>query len=174
MTTSQQPIVHRRELAILDLIHRLPEHDRGNHDALIHAALRDELTELGYPEESYSLGKIHSDTDEDHGWSYLVDVTMDGSTQVARVTALYEELAAISGFRSRVADFAEHALQRLEGPGQQIYVSDYINGVGDRIDLWITDLATGEEVWRAQPLATCIDVLDAIDTAVERRARTVR
>lgn len=170
MSITQQPIVHRRELDILALIRRVPEHDRGNYNALIHAALRDELTELGYPEESYELGKIHSDTDEDHGWSYLVDVTMDGSTQVARVTALYEELAAISGFRSRVADFAEHALQRLEGAGQQIYVSDYINGVGDRIDLWITDLATSEEVWRAQPLATCIHVLDVIDEEIERRA----
>lgn len=169
MTTTQQPIVHRRELDILALIHRLPEHDRGNYDALIHAALRDELTELGYPKESYRLGKIHSDTEEDHGWSYLVDVTTTGVTQVARVTALYEELAAISGFRSRVADFAEHALQRLQGPGQQIYVSDYINGIGDRIDLWITDATSGEELWRAQPLATCIHVLDVINAEIDRR-----
>lgn len=170
MATTQQPIVHRRELDILTLIRRVPEHDFGNCDALIHAAVRDELTKLGYPEGSYVLGEIHSDTEGDDGWSYLVDVAMDGASQVARVTALYEELAAIADFRSKVADFAEHALQRLAGPGRRIYVSDYINGVGDRIDLWITDATTGEEVWRDQPLATCIHVLDAIDEEIERRA----
>lgn len=173
MTTTQQPIVHRRELDILALIHRLPEHDRGNYDALIHAALRDELTELGYPQESYELGDIHSDTESDAGWTYLVNVTTAGVTQVARVTALYEELAAISGSRSQVADFAEHALQRLQEPGQRIYVRDYIKGIGDRIDLWITDATTGEELWRAQPLATCIHVLDAIDEEIENRAAAI-
>lgn len=76
--------------------------------------------------------------------------------------ALYEELAAISGFRSQAPDFAEQNHQRLQGPGQQIYVSDDVSGAGDRIDLWITDLATGEELWRAQPLATCTHVLDSL------------
>lgn len=170
MTTAHQPIVHRRQLDLLSLLHRVPEHDRGNSGALIRAALREVLTRAGYQEGTYELGEIFPDTEEDHGWSFLVDVTIAGVIRVARVTALYEELAAIAGFRSRVADFAEHALQRLAGPGNQIYVSDYINGTGDRIDLWITNAITGEELWRAQPLATYIDVLDATNEELDRRA----
>lgn len=38
MTNIQQPLAHRRELDLLALIRRVPEHDRGNYEALIHAA----------------------------------------------------------------------------------------------------------------------------------------
>lgn len=169
MTTVQQPIAHRPKLDLLNLMHSLPEHDLGDCDAIIRVALCEELTRAGYQEGTYELGEIHPDAEEDHGRSYVIDVMTAGVIQFARVTALYEELAAIAGFRSQVADFAEHALERLAAPGQQVYVSDYINGAGDRIDLWITDSKTGEEVWRAQPLATCIDVLDAINVSLDRR-----
>lgn len=174
MTTHIKPLIHRDELDLLGLMAHVPEHDLGNYDALIHAALRDELEQAGYTADDLQLGEIHDDDDVEFGCAYLVHVSIDGQPHAGRVVALFNELAAICVFRDRVTAFAENAMERLKGPGQEVRVVDHLQGAGDRIGLWIVDDKTDEVVWSSQPLATATEVLAAIDDEVERRTARKR
>lgn len=166
MTTNQQPIVHRHELNLPFLITEVPEEQLGDYDALFFAALRDELEQSGFEPGSFKFGKIRDDGDDEHGFNYLVDVTIGGEARVCRLTALGEELAAILTFRERILDLAEHAIQRLAGPGRQVLVGDCIPPAPDRVSLAVVEEATGDVIWQAQPLATPAAVLAAVDEGV--------
>ena len=168
MTATQQPIVHRQELNLAYLISEVPEQQLGDYDALFYAALRDELEQSGYDPGSFEFGKIRDDGDDEHGFNYLVDVTINGEPQVCRLTALGEELAAILTFRERILDFAEFAMQRLAGPGRQVLVGDCLPSAPDRVGVAVVEEGTENVIWQAQPLATPAAVLAAVDEGIER------
>lgn len=168
MTATQQPIIHRHELSLAFLITEVPEQDLGNYDALFYAALGDELKQSGFNPGSFEFGEIRDDGDDENGFHYLVDVTIDGEARVCRLTALGEELAAILTFRERILEFAEHAIQRLAGPGRQVLVGDCIPPAPDRVGVAAVEEGTEDVIWQAQPLATPAAVLAAIDEGVER------
>ena len=163
MTTNQQPIVHRHELNLAFLITEVPEEELGDYDALFYAALKDELLQSGHDPGSFKFGEVRDDGDDEHGFNYLVDVTVDGQPRVCRLTALGEELAAILTFRERILEFAEHAIQRLAGPGRQVLVGDCVPPAPNRVSVAVVEAGTDDVIWQAQPLATPAAVLAAID-----------
>lgn len=169
MTTPQQPIVHREELDLAYLIGTVPEQELGDYDALFHAAVRDELQQAGHDPNAVAIGEMRFVREDEIGCHYLVDVTVGAEQQVIILTALGEELAAISTFRERILRFAEQAMRRLAAPGQRAVVGDCVPPAPDRVGLWIGDTETDEALWHAQPLATPIAVLAAIDEEVNRR-----
>lgn len=155
-------VVHRRALDYLNLMHRVPECDLGNADAMIRHALREELRLVGHRPETIELGRIHPFEDAHEARTCLVDVNLDGAAALARVTVPTVELRAIWYFRVSVEDFAERALGLHQRPWQEASVGDLEPRHDSRVSLRLIDVRTKDVVWSAEPLATCPDVLHAI------------